>query len=255
MINKNLNFEKLKEEYKQKKRIVIRDFLEPDIAEQVYEGFLDLTERHLWYQVNYGDPRYYNKKLKGDAAVYAHFSYKFEKFPLTNFKLSHLIDFDARRKDISKLVKNNEEHPENELSEFHPLRKVSSLLNSRQGHDFISSLTGQSLTYDSCQCFASKYVAGDFNGSHSDADYSGNSPRKVAYVFNMTKNWLVHWGGNLIILDHNFENVIEDYTPKFNSLIVFDVPLAHAVLPVSTYCQSERYALTGWYYDLNSLNI
>jgi hypothetical protein len=254
MINRNIDIEKLTAEYKEKRRVQIIDFLEPEVAEHIYNGFQDLTARNLWFQINYGDPKFYDKKLKGDEALYAHFTYKFEKYPLVNFKLSSLLNYDGRRKDFDSRrqdaakIQLLEDHPENELSEFHPLRKISALFNSRQSHDFITMMTGHKVSYDSIICFASRFSAGDYQGAHSD----GGHPRKVAFILNMTKDWLPHWGGNLVMMDENYEKVIEDFMPRFNSIVFFDVPIAHAVLPVSLYCQSDRYALTGWYLDLES---
>jgi Rps23 Pro-64 3,4-dihydroxylase Tpa1-like proline 4-hydroxylase len=245
MLNKNLDIEKIKNEYKEKRRILIPDFLDTDVAEFIYKGFLNLTEKNLWYQSNFGNHRYFDKNMKGWESGSIHFTYKFEKYPVTNFKLSYLLDADCRRKNVNNLRDPDKEHPERELSESHPLRKMGAMINSKQFHNLITLITGYKLTYDSSYCFASRYTADDFMGAHSD----GGLPRKVGYILNMTKHWLVHWGGDLVILDNTYKNVIEDYTPSFNNLILFDVPLPHAVLPVSIYCQSDRYALTGWFFD------
>lgn len=211
---------------------------------QVYEGLMDLSRRNIWYQANYGNHRYFNPNLATGESLKAHFTYKYEKYPVTNFTLADLIEYDCHRKDEA-LLKKYEDNPEFELAYDHPLRQAGRFLNSPEIHDFMMYITGKSLSYDNFICFASRYSAGDYNGSHND----GSFPRSIAFVLNMTKDWLIHWGGNLVVMDENFENVIEDFTPRFNNLVLFDVPLPHAVLPVSAFCPSDRYALSGWYYD------
>ena len=112
--------------------------------------------------------------------------------------------------------------------------------------DAIQAITGFDATNNYPAAFASRYTAGDFNGTHNDINHFS----AVAFVLNMTKYWLPCWGGNLVILDEDFDNIIEAYTPKFNTMIIFDVPIPHAVLPVSIYSQSERLAVSGWYLNL-----
>lgn len=243
MINKNLNIDLIVEEYKENKFISIDNFLETEIAEILYMGLRSLTQKNLWYQVNYGNPRFYNPNLKGFKYISEHFTYKYEKYPVKNIPLDGLIKLDSNRINTQHLesIKNN---PEFELPESHPLRKFGDQINSNQMHDFITKITGHELSYNKVTCFASKYTAGDFNGSHND----GNLPRKVAFVLNMTKEWLPHWGGNLAIFDDSFTEIKRVFMPRFNNLVLFDVPLSHAVLPVSIFCQSERYALTGWFH-------
>lgn len=247
MINTDLDFETLYSEYTKNRRIVIPNFFDTKFAEIVYKGFLDLDEKNLWYQANYGSPQYYDKNLEKKDFLFKHFSYRCERYPLTNFKLSDLLGHDSRR-TIKGTANISEAHPETELPEFHSLRKASNFFNSKQMHDFVSHLTDIKLTYNKLQCFASKYSAGDFLRIHADGVFGEVTPRKVAFVMNMTKDWVVHWGGALAILDEQGENIIDTYAPKFNSLVLFDVPLTHTVLPVCNYAKENRYTLTGWFY-------
>jgi len=245
MLNPGLNFETLKEKYLEKRYIQIKDFLREDVAELVHEGLKDVGERNLWYSVRMGNPRYFDRKRVKGNYMPDNFNFSYERFPLKNITIDDLKkdSFRYEQDNLKKLRLN----PEMELPVEHPLRKLGDLLDSKEMHDLISFITKNPLSYYSVTLFASRFMPCDYISLHSDSSYDGTSTRRVAFVLNMTKNWLVHWGGNLVVLDDSFENIIDDYMPRFNSLILFDVPLPHAVLPVSVYAQSERFAITGWY--------
>lgn len=240
MINPSIDFKRVQNEYAERKRVVIQDFLRADAAEELFESFDDLTRRNIWYQANIGNHKHYDPR----GGVEEHFCYKFEKFPLKNIPLKTLIgaEGDSRRL-LTEELKGLAAEPEAELAGTHPMRRVADFFNSEECHAFISKLNGKTLTPGRAICFASKYTAGDYNALHND----GSLPRVSAFVLNMTKNWLVHWGGNLVILDEKARDIVETVMPRFNSLIVFDVPLPHAVLPVSIFAQAPRLAVTGWF--------
>jgi SM-20-related protein len=245
LLNPGLDFDKLNLIFQEKRRIVIPDFLEEKSAEQIYQGFQDITARNLWYQVNFGNPRYYDKSLPENERIKPHFSYKFEKYPVKNMSLRSLLLIDAQRHDIEKL-RYIADYPELELEDSHPFRIGGEILNSQSSHAAINKITGMELAQKSVKCFASRYTAGNYLATHSD----DGPPRMIAFVLNFTKHWLPHWGGNLVIFDGKVENIIETFTPRFNTMILFEVPIHHAVLPVSIYCPSERLALSGWYHNL-----
>jgi Rps23 Pro-64 3,4-dihydroxylase Tpa1-like proline 4-hydroxylase len=243
MLNKNLNPDILKKIYSSEKRILIPNFLDEEFAEYVYQGIIELTARELWYQTNFGNPKIKRTNiLEKPGKVYKSFSYSYEKYPVINMTLYDLLDIDSRRINVSNVMP-IKENPEKELPQFHPLIKISQILNSDKMHQLISFITSHKLTYRALGAFVSRYKAGSYNGLHDD----GHGIRRVAFVLNFTKYWVAHWGGNMVIMDNKYENIKQTYTPQFNSLILFDVPLPHAVLPVSVYCPGERLAITGWY--------
>ena len=69
--------------------------------------------------------------------------------------------------------------------------------------------------------------------------------RKIAYVFNLTKNWRPDWGGVLRFL-HDDGVTGTGLIPTFNALNFFAVPQRHVVSQVATYAGAVRYSLTGW---------
>lgn len=250
IINLSLDFEKIKLDFKEKKYITIDDFLSQDVAELLYSGFSELNEKSLWYQAEYGRARVYNKKLTQDESNVYHFCFRYEMFPLKNHSLSGMLSSGITRPGLSSVKQQIPENPEMELNYLNSLRKISHFFNSDEMHNLISYITSTELTYNQLLCFASRYTSDDFLALHSDSPSNIQTPRKIAFVLNMTKHWLVHWGGALIFLDDSEKNIIESIIPKFNSLTLFSVPIKHAVLPVSCHCKSERLGMTGWYQKL-----
>lgn len=91
---------------------------------------------------------------------------------------------------------------------------------------------------------ATAYGPGHFLTDHNDFD--PEKDRKVAFVFNMTKDWKAEWGGILQFLeDDGFSE--SGLIPSFNALNIFQVPQRHIVSQVATYAPKVRYGLTGWF--------
>lgn len=107
--------------------------------------------------------------------------------------------------------------------------------------------TMQALTGDPdlvrADAHASLYRPGSFLKRHDDT-YRGKE-RRYAYVLNLTREWQADWGG-LLVFEDDEGNVIESFTPAFNSLSIFRVPQHHHVSQVATYALRPRLAITGW---------
>ncbi len=91
---------------------------------------------------------------------------------------------------------------------------------------------------------ATAYGPGHFLTDHNDFD--PEKDRKIAYVFNMTRDWKAEWGGILQFLEE--DGVTESgLIPSFNALNIFLVPQRHIVSQVATYAPKVRFGLTGWF--------
>ena len=88
-----------------------------------------------------------------------------------------------------------------------------------------------------------RYRAGHFLTAHDD--WAEGLNRVAAYVFNLSADWNVDFGGLLQFIDAN-GHVQQAYTPRFNSLSLFKVPQLHSVSVVPAYVNRARFALTGW---------
>ena len=108
---------------------------------------------------------------------------------------------------------------------------------------FIQEITGAlDISYADCQ--ATRYQAGQFLTTHND-DLEGKD-RRVAYVFNFTRNWRPDFGGLLLFLDEQ-GHVEEGYLPLFNSLNLFRIPAHHCVSYVTPFANGCRYSISGWF--------
>lgn len=126
------------------------------------------------------------------------------------------------------------------------LHRIADYLNERIVLERIERLAGLSgLTTAEMQ--ATLYRADHFLTMHTDEGPNG-AARRVAFVFNFTKDWRADWGGYVQFYDDD-DNVIEAFAPRFNSLNLFAVPTRHSVSYVTPFAEGRRYAITGWFRD------
>ncbi len=134
-----------------------------------------------------------------------------------------------------------------EITSFETILRT--ILNSTLMKDLLSKITGLEITQLNTM-FLSRYRSGHFLSPHSD---KGNG--KIAFVINLTKNWLPQYGGNLHFLSEDRTKIIETWTPAFNNMVIFYVPpeeekdcgMPHFVGHVAPNVKYSRYAITGWY--------
>ena len=93
----------------------------------------------------------------------------------------------------------------------------------------------------------SEYRAGCFLHTHTDAGHG-----RVAFVYNMTKDWHVSYGGCLAFLTDDQSAVKRVVVPQLNALTMFRVPepagILHCVTPVAAEVKRARHAFSGWWY-------
>lgn len=90
------------------------------------------------------------------------------------------------------------------------------------------------------ETFISAYSPGDFLSTHTDEN------RGVAFIYNLTQNWLPEYGGCLHLLGEEPKVIY----PKFNALVLMqlgDKGVPHFVSEVSSYAPHARVAVSGWY--------
>jgi len=122
---------------------------------------------------------------------------------------------------------------------------VRKTFSSQSFIDLLNRITNLQLT-QLTTLFLSKYKAGNFLSPHSD---KGNG--KLAFVFNLTKQWKPQYGGLLHFMNHDRTQIIETIVPHFNQLFLFHVPeetgISHFVSTVAPNVKTSRYAITGWF--------
>lgn len=129
---------------------------------------------------------------------------------------------------------------------MHPelvLHVVVDFLNSPDFLAFARELTGDH-GIRMVSAMAVRYRAGHFLRMHDDKSHGED--RAFAYVINLGRNWEADWGGLLQFVDDR-QNVVETFTPHWNSLSLFRVPQAHQVSQVAPWAGDHRYSITGWF--------
>jgi Rps23 Pro-64 3,4-dihydroxylase Tpa1-like proline 4-hydroxylase len=103
-------------------------------------------------------------------------------------------------------------------------------------------------TLRKCDAQATYYQPGHFLTLHDDGA-KGTERRRVGYVLNLSRDWRADWGGLLQFLADEGRTVLDTWVPTFNSLVLFRVPVLHAVSFVAPFATQPRLAITGWFRD------
>jgi Rps23 Pro-64 3,4-dihydroxylase Tpa1-like proline 4-hydroxylase len=140
-----------------------------------------------------------------------------------------------------------ENHRLSEAGEPYPdpgsyLAKITAFLNSPEFLTFVRAVTAENrIAFADVQ--ATRYGPGHFLTQHDDGIAGKN--RLVAYVLNMTPQWRVDWGGNLMFVNREGQ-IAEGYVPTFNALNLLRVPQPHLVSAVAPFAGAHRLSVTGW---------
>ena len=123
-----------------------------------------------------------------------------------------------------------------------PLNAFARFLSSSEIQSFLRAVTGAAdVTFADAQ--ATAYGPRHFLTAHDDL--APKQKRRVAYVFNLTKDWPVDWGGLLTFHDGT-SKAVEAMAPAFNALNLFAVPQLHSVSFVTPFAARRRFSVTGW---------
>lgn len=121
-----------------------------------------------------------------------------------------------------------------------PVCDFNNFLVSQPMAEFVRAMFGAYMKPR--EVFASKYTVGDHLDPHSDAV----SGRRIAFVFNFTRDWRTEYGGLLVFTDPPPRVLV----PGYNRLTVFDVTgrgLPHHVTDVTSAAgDRKRLAISGW---------
>lgn len=229
-LNSALDPDALADAFRKRGRLHIPDFLVSADAEQLLAA-LEGDDR--WKLVmNQGDKRMEldrsvqaglspGQLTKVDEAVYAAARHGFQ-FRYENIRVP---EAEAER-----------------VAQPSPLNAFARFLSSEGILAFLRTVTGAA-DVSFADARATSYGPGHFLTAHDDDAADQN--RRVAYVFNLTKQWSVDWGGLLTFQDQG-SMIAESFIPAFNALNLFTVPQPHSVGFVSPFAARRRYSVTGW---------
>lgn len=131
----------------------------------------------------------------------------------------------------------------NDLIKQPLLRQLFNFLNSEETLAKIREITGHS-DLVSANAQVTRYTGTQFLTRHNDINEQ--EQRRVAYVMSFTETWHPDWGGLLQFYEDN-GTVRDAWSPKFNSLSLFDVNHVHAVTYVTPFALKPRLSVTGWF--------
>jgi hypothetical protein len=220
-------------EFEQTRKVRFEEALHPIFAEKLYQHILRMPD-HIWSVACGIRNIKYEKKLHPTLA----------KRNQDNINEANKTFGKGEFSYVFNRAMNN---VPGEISQFEMMMRT--ILNSDMMKKILSEITGLEITILKTM-FLSRYRSGHFLSPHSD---KGNG--KIAFVINLTKNWLPQYGGNLHFLSEDRTKIIETWTPAFNNMVIFYVPpehekdtgMPHFVGHVNPQVKFSRYAITGWY--------
>jgi Rps23 Pro-64 3,4-dihydroxylase Tpa1-like proline 4-hydroxylase len=122
------------------------------------------------------------------------------------------------------------------------LAKFALWLSQGEARDLLRVVAGTD-AIDFADAQGTCYSPGDFLTAHTDEN--PGKYRHGAYVFSLTPQWQIDWGG-LLLFHGQDGNVDFGITPRFNALNIFAVPQVHSVSMVNRIAPYRRYSITGW---------
>jgi SM-20-related protein len=232
-INPDLDVEKLRNDFRKNDRLHILDFLREDCAEHLHKC---LAEELPW---DIGFMRGNEVKV-ASAPSYDNLPSQKKAELLQEIMASARTDFqffyDSYRLDVALEAGTGDHFYVHRFYEF---------LNSEPLLTFMRKITGMK-AMACADAHATRFKPSSFLTEHNDYDI--RTGRLCAYVMNLTPQWRPDWGGILNFYDKD-NNVIEGYTPRWNTINLLRVPQSHSVSYVPPFAGAHRYSVTGWFRD------
>jgi Rps23 Pro-64 3,4-dihydroxylase Tpa1-like proline 4-hydroxylase len=224
------DFEALGKVLQDQGHLQVPDFFTPDTAEYLHK--IHVENKDWWLSYNEGSNNY-ESSMQQIQSVPPRQQQQF----MNNIYRRARTEFQyvVYQYYISRAVEHNEQpgHPMHEFHEF---------INSEEVLEQMRTLT-QEPAVRKADSYASLYAPGHFLTAHDDRHDSHD--RVAAFVFSMTKNWSMNWGGHLAFFD-DAGNVTDALIPSFNTLNIFLIPQMHAVQLVSPFAGGNRTSYLGW---------
>lgn len=229
MLMKNLDIEKIKNDYSVNRVTRIDNLFEEDVAIELanhvaskvpfknafmYKGTVKKLSNEEFRNLSSLEQRDIHTEINKGAAQ--GFGFMYGTFPISD-------KLDA------------EQHG--------PLTKLYAELNSTDMVNIIKQITEHS-DISGANSQATRYTPGQFLTRHNDVN--PEEVRRVAYVISLTPTWHPDWGGLLQFFEQDGTPTFS-LSPKFNSMTLFDVQHPHSVTYVAPYASHSRLSVTGWF--------
>ncbi len=220
----------LRQQYKHKNRIQIRNFLDLPSADAIYHALANMERWNLVYMNN-------GTHVDSDANAIAEWPPEHRQTLETLVYGQATVGFQY----MYCTVPIYDIYHQHQLP-GHFLNSVFEFLNSAEFLEFVKTVADDD-AIEFADAQATRFGPGHFLTCHDDAiDDKG---RRVAYVLSLSPVWKPDWGGSLQFIDSK-GNIDEGYTPTYNALCLFRVPSDHSVSVVAPFAGALRYSITGW---------
>ncbi len=231
MINPDLDSQSLASSFKQDNRLMIENFLLPDVAARIHDACLDSVPFNIVYVLD----GIYQSKSEQDMAGLS---------PQQKQELNTKI-LTAAGQGVGFLycgyLMSRAEKTQNKKLAF--LHKVFEYIGSEEVLSFVRKMTGND-DITGAEPQYTRFTPGHFLTRHRDV-VPGRG-RRFAFVLGMTRGWHPDWGGLLQFYQED-GTPRDAWMPRFNVLSIFDVSHIHAVTYVTPYARVPRLSLTGWF--------
>ncbi|MCF6263744.1 MAG: 2OG-Fe(II) oxygenase [Xanthomonadales bacterium] len=235
MINPDLDIDSLANAYKLDKRLVIKNFLKPEVAERVRTACQSSVPFSVHYVI---DDKYQSKSPVEVNKMSAR--EKQTIYDRVSASASQGVGFLYDGYLRSRAEKTSATTDVKELDFLH---SVFDYIDSENVINIIKSITGkQDITAADSQF--TRFTSGHFLTRHLDV--VPGKGRRIAFVLGLTKNWHPDWGGLLQFYEKN-GTPRDAWMPQFNVLSIFEVSHIHAVTYIAPYATEPRLSLTGWF--------
>jgi Rps23 Pro-64 3,4-dihydroxylase Tpa1-like proline 4-hydroxylase len=235
MLNPALDIDAIAASLRDSGRVLIRDVLKPEIAEQCYDC---LREKVPW-RLAFRDTRVSGSNQEQQLTQEQFRSLGPQKAAALKMQVYH------QATDHYQYLYQHFNIGGGQKTGEPPGLMLYELFDYLKGAEFMNvarTLTGDTEIND-VYAHATMYTAGNFLKLHEDV--TDTDDRRYAYVFGFTRDWQADMGGLTHFLNAS-GSVIETFVPDFNTLMIFAVPVSHLVSQVSPWVRRKRLSVTGW---------
>lgn len=226
-LNPALDIERLQDEFRVHRRLLIRDFFRPDVAEALARA-VEAIDWSLCYRDAQGDRRLTGDQLRSlDGSQRGYLVDGIVEVARRQFQFSFFTD------SLADALQRGDEGLLARFIRYMADDAFLSVMRQITGIPEVNRVYAQ----------ATMYAPGSFLLAHDD--HVDAEERRLAYVINLTRQWRPDWGG-LLHFSRPDGTVSDTFFPHFNSMSVFAVPQTHFVSYVPPFAQGERQAITGW---------
>ncbi len=217
-------------EYARAGSLVVRDFIEPEAAEEV-AGFVEGMPQDWWYASTFPGHDEVRTDIRG--------------LPDNRERIEEHYAIAQRRRSEGRFAYAFFRTLRHRTGCGCPLCAVIERLQGPETLARIAALTGSPIT-ESGGLFASEYRPTSFLDPHTDRDNG-----RVAMVWSLSRGWQPQNGGLLHLLDPDQRTVRRVVVPEFNSAVLFAIPVEagtpHFVSYVPPGTPGRRLSISGWF--------